>query len=460
MKKNKFIGDKSFYKMVFAVVIPIVVQNAITCFVGLLDNIMVGRIGTEQMSGVAIANQLIFIFNLAIFGGISGPGIFGAQFHGNKDTEGVRNTLRYKLWLCISMLIICLFVLGFWGESLISLFLNESADGGNLALTLQQGRLYMNTMLWGLLPFTLSQSIASTLRETGETVLPMKAGIAAVFINLIFNYILIFGNFGFPQMGVKGAALATVISRYAELLIIAVVMIKHKENYPFAKGLFKTLKIPSKLIKDITIKGSPLMINEIMWSMGMSAIMQCYSVRGLNAVAALNIAQTAANLFDITFMSMGSAISIIVGQQLGAGEKEKARDTDTKLIVFGLMDCVVFGLLLAFTAPFIPNIYNTTEAVKNLATNFLLVRAGFMGVYSFVHCCYYTLRTGGKTFITFLFDSVFTWVVCIPIAYSLAHFTNLSITAIYAGVQAVDLIKCATGFYLVKKGDWLNNLVK
>ena len=200
LKKNKCFGDKNFYKLVFAVVVPIVVQNAITCFVGLLDNIMVGRIGTEQMSGVAIANQLIFIFNLAIFGGISGPGIFGAQFHGNKDNEGVRNTLRYKLWLCTAMLIVCVSIFTLQGEKLISLFLSESTDGGNLALTLQQGKLYMDTMLWGLLPFTLSQSFASTLRETGETVLPMKAGIAAVFINLVLNYILIFGHFGFPQM--------------------------------------------------------------------------------------------------------------------------------------------------------------------------------------------------------------------------------------------------------------------
>ncbi len=446
--------------MVFAVVVPILVQNAITCFVGLLDNIMVGRIGTEQMSGVAIANQLIFVFNLAVFGGISGPGIFGAQFHGNKDTEGVRNTLRYKLWLCTAMLIICVSVFVIWGENLISLFLSESADGGNLALTLQQGKLYLNTMLFGLLPFVLSQSVASTLRETGETVLPMKAGIVAVFTNLILNYILIFGNFGFPKMGVVGAALATVISRYTELVVIIVVMIKNRENYPFADGLFKTIKIPAKLVKDITIKGSPLMINEIMWSMGMSAIMQCYSVRGLNAVAALNIAQTVSNLFDITFMSMGSAISIIVGQQLGAGEKEKARETDTRLIVFGILICVVFGSLLAVAAPVIPNIYNTTDTVKHLATNFLWVRALFMCVYSFVHCCYFTLRTGGKTIITFLFDSVFTWIVCIPVAYSLAHFTNWSIVAVYAGVQAMDLIKCGTGFYLVKKGDWLNNLVE
>lgn len=456
---NKFFGDKKFYKMVFAVVIPIILQNGITSFVSLLDNIMVGLIGTEQMSGVAIANQLIFVFNLAVFGGISGAGIFGAQFHGHGDSEGVRNTLRFKLILCTLMMLLCGGLFHFQGENLISLFLSESNDGGNLALALSQGKIYMQTMLWGLLPFILSQSFSSTLRETGETVLPMEAGIIAVFTNLVLNYLLIFGHFGFPKMGVAGAAMATVISRYVEFAVIFAVVLKNKYKFTFFEGLFRSFKIPSPLVKDIIIKGSPLLLNEILWSMGMSTIMQCYSVRGLGSIAALNIAQTVANLFDITFMSMGSAISIIVGQQLGAGEKEKARDTDTKLIVFGILSCFVFGSILAVSAPFIPKIYNTTDSVKSLATQLLWIRAAFMPVYSFVHCCYFTLRTGGKTVITFFFDSAFTWAVVIPIAFIMAHYTSFGIVTIYALVQSVDIIKCAIGFILVKRGSWLNNLV-
>ena len=456
---SKFFGDKKFYKMVFAVVIPIILQNGITSFVSLLDNIMVGLIGTEQMSGVAIANQLIFVFNLAVFGGISGAGIFGAQFHGNGDSEGVRYTLRFKLILCSIMMFFCIGLFYFKGENLISLFLSESNDGGNLALALNEGKIYIRIMLWGLLPFILSQSFSSTLRETGETVLPMEAGIIAVFTNLILNYLLIFGHFGFPEMGVAGAALATVISRYVEFAVILVVILKHKEKFTFFEGLFKSFRIPSHLVKDIIIKGSPLLMNEILWSMGMSVIMQCYSVRGIASIAALNIAQTVANLFDITFMSMGSAISIIVGQQLGAGEKEKARDTDTKLIVFGILSCFVFGSILALSAPFIPKIYNTTDSVKHLATQLLWIRALFMPVYSFVHCCYFTLRTGGKTVITFFFDSAFTWAVVIPIAFMLAHYTSFGIVAVYALVQSVDIIKCITGYILVKRGSWLNNLV-
>ena len=169
---RKLIGDKAFYKMVLLVAVPIMVQNGITNFVSLLDNIMVGRVGTEQMSGVAIANQLLFVFNLAVFGAISGAGIFGAQFYGSQDYEGVRQAMRYKLYICILLLAICYILIFLKGEALISLFLTDTDASGNIALTLQEGQKYLRVMLIGLVPFIISQCYSSTLRESGETMLP------------------------------------------------------------------------------------------------------------------------------------------------------------------------------------------------------------------------------------------------------------------------------------------------
>ena len=150
------------------------------------------------------------------------------------------------------------------GDALISLYLNES-EGGNVALTLQEGRKYLNVMLFGLPAFALSQSYASTLRETGETVLPMKAGVTAVFVNLIFNYILIFGKFGAPELGVVGAAIATVISRAVECGIIVIWTHRHKERSPFIRGVYKSMYVPMSLVKQIAILGLPLLLNEILW---------------------------------------------------------------------------------------------------------------------------------------------------------------------------------------------------
>ena len=180
------------------------IQNGITNFVSLLDNIMVGQIGTEQMSGVAIVNQLIFVYNLCIFGGVSGAGIFTAQYFGQKDDEGIRHTFRFKLWVSaiLTALVIVIFIIG--GESLIQIYLNGSSDGGDLAAALRYGRQYMLVMLCGLPAFMMVQTYASTLRECGETMVPMKAGVTAVLVNLVFNYLLIYGKFGFPELGVVG----------------------------------------------------------------------------------------------------------------------------------------------------------------------------------------------------------------------------------------------------------------
>ncbi|MBQ4472723.1 MAG: MATE family efflux transporter, partial [Lachnospiraceae bacterium] len=198
--RQTFIGDRAFYAMVLAVAVPIMIENGITNFVNMLDNIMIGRVGTAQMSGVAIVNQLIYVFYLCLFGGLSGPGIFTAQFFGNHDLEGVRSAFRFKLWLgaLVSAAAVC--ILAFFGTPLISQFLN--GDSSELGATLEAAQQYLRVMLLGLPAFALCRIYGGTLRECGQTLLPMKAGVAAVLVNLVLNYILIYGKLGFPALGV------------------------------------------------------------------------------------------------------------------------------------------------------------------------------------------------------------------------------------------------------------------
>ncbi len=457
--RKKLFGDKAFYMMVLAVAVPIMIQNGITNFVGLLDNIMVGRIGTEQMSGIAIVNQLLLVFNLAIFGAISGAGIFGAQFYGYGDQKGVRHTFRFKIYICAAITLIGILLLSFFGENLILMYLHGEGNEQALEAALHYGQQYLWVMLIGLLPFAVEQIYTSTLRECGETMVPMKAGIIAVLVNLMLNYFLIFGNCGFPRLGVVGAAIATVISRYVQAAIVVIWTHTHVERMPFIVGAYKEFTIPSHLVGKIVVKGTPLMINEILWSAGMASLMQCYSVRGLDAVAALNISTTISNLFNVVFIALGSAISIIVGQLLGAGKMEEAKDTDTKLIAFSVFSCVVIGFVLICLAPLFPMLYNTTDNVKELATWFLRIAAGCMPIAAFMHASYFTLRSGGKTIVTFLFDSVFLWCVSMPLAYVLSRHTTMPIVPLYLACQLIDILKCILGFILVKKGVWLQNIV-
>lgn len=457
--RRTVIGDRAFYKMVLIIVVPIIIQNAITNFVNLLDNIMVGRIGTDQMTGVSIVNQLLFVSNLCVFGGVSGAGIFAAQYHGANNHEGVRDCFRYKIYLCIGLTIIALAVFGFAATPLISLYLNDADATQRVASTLQYGLDYLRIMLWGIAPFAITQAYASTLRETGETALPMRSGIAAVFVNLILNYILIYGHFGFPAMGVEGAALATVISRYVELGIVAVCTHINKDRYRFIHGAYRSGRIPMTLVKHITIKGMPLLFNEALWSLGVAMISRSYSLRGLDVVTAQNISNTVSNLFNVIFLSMGSATAIIVGQVLGANDIPLAKDHARKMIAFSLMCSLGTALLLSITAPFIPLIYNTEDSIRNLATKFLLVHAICTPLSSFANSCYFILRSGGKTGITFIFDCAFSWVISLPLAYCLASYTALPIVWVYFIVTAADILKCAVGFFLVKKGIWIHNIV-
>lgn len=459
MNLKKFIGTKDFYKKVLFITIPIILQNGITNFVGLLDNIMVGQVGTDQMSGVAIVNQLLFVFNLSIFGGISGAGIFTAQYYGKGSHEGVRHTFRFKMLTCLFLTVIGLGVLYFWNEPLIGMFLHDGSSTGNAEETLHYGMDYMKVMLIGLLPFAINSAYTSTLRETGETVLPMKAGIAAVLVNLCLNYVLIFGKLGAPELGCVGAAIATVVSRFVECGIVIIWTHTHSKKNPFIVGAYRSLKIPMPLVKKILIKGSPLMLNEFLWSLGMTLLTQNYSTRGLATVAALNISNTINNVFNVIYIALGSTVAIIIGQHLGANRMEEAKTEDTQLIAFSVASCFVVGAALILIAPLFPQLYNTTDEVKELAKNLIYVVAVMMPVNAFLHSTYFTLRSGGKTVITFFFDSVFVCCISVPAAYVLAHYTKLPIVLLYVLVQSLDLIKCIVGFILVKKGVWLHNMV-
>lgn len=456
---SRFIGDRTFYRKLLWLAIPVMVQNAITNFVGFLDNIMVGQLGTEQMSGVAIVNQFVFVFNLFVFGGLSGAGIFGAQFYGSGDNKGVRDTFRFKMITGIVIGILTFIVFLGFGQNLIQLFLTSS-DAADAKATFHYGMSYLMVIVVEILPFIVVQIYASTLRETGETVVPMMAGIAAVFINLILNYILIFGNFGAPKLGVAGAAVATVISRIVECGIVVGWTHIHSRRNLFIVGAYRTLRVPISLTKRILVKGTPLMLNEVLWAGGVAMVNQCFSVRGLSVVAAMNITSTISNLFNVIFISMGSCVAILVGQHLGANEFDKARETATKVIAFSVFVTVLTSTVLFLAARLFPEMYNTTKEIRSLAAIMIRINALIMPIQAFLNATYFTIRSGGRTWITFMFDSAYSWCIAIPFAYCIIHFTVFSIVIVYAMYCCLDILKAIVGFILLKKGIWVRNIVE
>ena len=459
IKIKDYIGTKSFYKMTLGIAVPMMVQNLISNFVNLLDNIMVGSLGTEEMSGVSIVNQLFFVFTLALFGAVSGAGIFTSQFHGKNDHDGIRYTIRFKTITVILLAIIAILTFFFAGDFLIGLYLHDSDSTENLELTAQVARKYLNIIIIGLLPFAISNIFSSTLRETGQTVIPMVTGFIAVFTNCALNYVLIFGKFGAPALGAEGAAIATVISRYVECAVFIIYVFIKRKAYPFFKGAFKSLYIPKQLFKNITARGLPLLFNEFLWAAGMSALSMSYSLHGIAVVAGYSISSTVVNLLSISFQSLGACISIIVGKLLGASKFQEAITTVKKMFAFTLFASVIVGISIFIASNPILSFYNTSEESKNYAEFFMKTVAIITPVNAFAHASYFTLRSGGKTFITFLFDSVFLLGFVVPFAFAIYYLGHLSIFIIFPLVQATDIIKDIVGFTLIKKKIWVNNIV-
>ena len=287
----------------------------------------------------------------------------------------------------------------------------------------------------------------------------MIASIAAVITNLVLNFILIFGMLGAPRLASNGAAIATVVARFVELGVLIVWVRTHKEHVEYFNGVFTNIHIPSRLIRNVILTGTPLMVNETLWASAQAFMNKMYSSRGLEVVTAISISSTISNLFYVVYFALGESIAIVVGQKLGEEDMEGAVDTAHKMIFFCVASCIVMGAGMIVIAPFFPRLYNTDMIVKNIAKELIIIAGLCMPIYAYEHATYFTMRSGGKTVITFLFDSVFVWCVNVPTVFLLSKFTNLPIITLYALCQTVELIKCLIGYILVKKGVWLQNIV-
>lgn len=453
-------SDRSYIKKLLLIAIPMMIQNGISNFVNLLDNLMIGRVGTNALSGVAIANQLMFVFFLVIFGATAGAGIFTAQYKGNGDDEGIRYTFRFKIVFNTILAAVCVCLLAVLAPHLIKLFLLGEGDPADAAETLKIGISYMRIILISLIPIGITQAYAGTLRDLGSTKVPMYASLCAIFVNLAGNWLLIYGKLGLPALGADGAAIATVISRFVELAILIVYTGRHSKTLPFIKGAFRNFKVPVNLAGKFILKSLPLMFNETLWSLGMTVINQSYSYRSLDAVAAMNIQSTIWNLMGVSFLAMGEAVGIMMGHILGSGELSDAKKKADQMRWFTVACGVFFAMLMAAISPFFPLLYNTTDQIRSLASGFILVAACAMPFVAYTHASYFIIRSGGNTLITVLFDSIYTWAIAVTAAYYMSRYTTLSVTWMLAVVNGLEVIKCLIAFFFVRSGIWVKNLVK
>ena len=442
-------GTKEFYKKVGIIAIPIVLQQFIIASVNLVDNLMVGQLGEPSINAVTIVNQLNFVVMIVTFGVMGGAGIFTAQFFGAKKQDELKMSYRYKMAAAVlfSSTAFLLFIL--FGQTMIGWFASKSE-------TISLGMDYLNIVQFGVFPFIISLAITTTFRETGTTKPLLYISLFALIMNAAINYVLIFGYLGFEPMGVRGAAIGTVIARYIEMGLLYLLMIVKKA--PFYTKVFTIFSIPKSLTKKISLKALPLTINEVFWSVGQTMFIFAFSLRGETALAAMNVNNAVSQIVFVTFSGIATAVAVMVGNTLGENKLEEAESNAYKLMMVAFLSAVVVGSLLFIMAPFVVGLYDISDQTYEWALITTRYNSVLIWLYSVNVAIYFTLRSGGDMRSTVYADAGFTWVIMVPIALILAYFTNLDVTWLFLLVKGTELLKFFYALGLIKKKRWLQNL--
>jgi len=449
IKLKGFKENKAFYLRVLALAVPFMLQQLIGSSVNLLDNLMVGQLGDAAIAGVASANKFYMVAMFAIMGLSGAASIFIAQYFGAKDEEHVKQSFRYAL-IASYVVILPFVVIGFiFPEAILRFFTSDPA-------VIEQGTAYLRLALLTYIPMTFSMVVSSALRSVGETKIPLYTSIVAILTNAFFNYCLIFGNFGFPRWGVQGAAIATVIARVVEVIVIAIVL--KKKHFIFNTKIKDLFKISTRLEKAITLKAIPLTTNEIFWSAGMGLLFKFYSTRGTEVMAGMSISSTIADLFFTLFGGMMVATTVVISQALGANKLDEARKDAYKLIHFSQMLAVLLGILMFGASFIVPQWYDVSQVSRATSEAFLRIMACMFWLYMSNAQCFFILRAGGDTKSTLLMDAVFMWLVNLPVVGAVAYFTNWNVYVIYLVGQSTDFLKFFFAYGLVKKEKWVKNL--
>ena len=424
-------------------------QQLITSSLNLVDNLMVGQLGGIALGGVAITNRFFMIAVFATFGVTGAASIFIAQYFGAKDEENIKQAFRYSL-TSVYLVMIPFIALGLIApQSVLGFFSQDPA-------ILQAGSEYIRIVAFAFIPLGLTFALASAMRSVGETKIPLFISIVAVTMNAILNYILIFGHFGFPRLGIAGAAYATVISRTFEMIAMLISLkVKH---FSFSTKLSQIFHISAYNLKTITIKALPLTINEFLWAGGMATLFKLYATRGSEVIAGMSIASTTADLFFVLFGGMAVATTVMISQPLGANQLDEARNRGYYMLGFSAILALLLGSIMFFSSMIVPQLYDVTLIEREIASSVLRVMSVMFVIYMSTAECYFILRAGGDMKSTLIMDSVFMWVVNVPVVFVVAYFTDWPILAVYLAGQSTDFLKLMISYTLVKKEKWVKNL--
>ncbi len=446
---NKFFGNKDFYAQILSIAIPIMLQSFITSLVNLIDNVMIGSVSADALTSVAVANKYYLICHSVVFGLTGASSIFISQYFGAKKHVLCQKVFNIIVLLAFIAGTIFMSIILFFPYQIIGLF----TDTENIVnLTYE----YMTYIKFSYIPYAISFAISICLRAVGVNKPQLKIGTTTVLINVVLNFILINGFLGAPKLGVAGAAIATVIARLVELSLYLYIILKKKYNFTF--NLKDIIFFDKNLFGNMIKIAFPLMVNELLFSIGQATVFTAYLAVNESLVAAISVADTVAGLAFVFFGGLSSSVSIMVGKKLGAGNICEAKANSLKLITFGGIVGLCVSIIFFILAPFIPMLYNYSNDINEAIINIVRIKGCLIPIYSMYVCSFHIVRSGGDVLSTLVMDGGYLWIASVPVAMILSSFTGLSLVYVYLIVESLELLKLFTSFYFVRRGRWAKNI--
>ncbi len=442
---------KDFIKKLLVIAVPVTLQNLIASSLNLVDTIMIGSLGEVSIAAVGLANQFFFLFHLLLFGTLSGMTVFIAQFWGKKDLPNIHSALG--LGLTIGLMGTAVFSsLGWLAPHWVLGFYSDDP------VVIRLGSQYLRIVVLCYLPTALSFAFGFSSRSIGNAKLPMVVSVIALGSNTILNYCLIYGNFGFPQLGVQGAAIATSISRWMEFFLIIILMKRH--GSPLLTKLSAYFSYSKEFVLAVLKTSSPVIFNEFLWALGMTLHMVAYAHIGTQAVASIQIANTINGLFIVFGFGVANACAVILGNTLGEGKIEEAKQEGRWFLMIAGSVGIVLGAVLFFSKPFALQFYTVQDATLQIASGLLTVMAismplRMMNATTFVG----VLRSGGDTRFALVVDVGSVWFVGTALAFLGAYILHWPMVWVFALVTLMEVSKTAVGLPRVLTNQWARNLV-
>ncbi|EHK2345378.1 MATE family efflux transporter [Clostridium perfringens] len=444
--------DKRFYRLLFSIALPIAVQNLITFMVSMVDTLMVGALGEIQLSAVSIANNLFFVLTILMFGLAGGSNIMISQYWGKGNVKTIHKILAIMYRVCLLITGIFIFIALFLPKYFMGIFTTDKA-------VIDFGASYLRIVCIGYLFYSITNCTIMMLRSVKTVSISIIVYTASLVVNSILNWIFIFGNLGAPELGIRGAAIATVCARITEFSIVLVFMFIYERK--IGLKIEHLLKLDKEILKDYVGLCTPVLCNELLWAIGASMISVIVGRMGTEVVAANSINGVAHQFVTVFIFGMSNATAVIIGNTIGEGKKEKAKEYAYSIGSFSVVMGCISGLMILLIKPFVVNFYNVSYSTKLIAMEIMTVTSGIIVFQSLAsNFMMGVLRGGGDAKFVLINDLIFMWLVAIPGGFFVAFVLELPVALVFLVIKCDEILKSLTSVYRVISGKWVNDVTK